>query len=326
MKAIASAPAKIILAGEHFVVYGEPAIVMAIDCYAKVSVKDRNDNVIHIASNLGFSGSFKGNRFQPDHGGLGAHKILEPIRIASQTALKELKEESGLNIVIKSEIPVAAGLGSSGALAVATVAAVGKFFGVNFTKEKIVNLSFEAERFVHGKPSGIDQAISTNGGIIVYKKNQGITPIKVKKKIPIIIGNTGELRSTGDLVKAVKIKRDRFPKIIDPLIKTAGHLTTKAIKTLKSGDLTKFGELMNINHGLLSAIGVSNKTLDNFVHVAIEAGALGAKLTGAGGGGCMIALSPLKKRKKIAKAIKNAGGTPIISSKVDEGVKSWIQK
>jgi mevalonate kinase len=326
LKAVASAPAKVILTGEHFVVYGEPAIAMAVDCCAYVTVEGLQDNIISITSDRGFSEIRKEQRSEAEADIGGARKILEPIRIASLTALKEVGKSSGLKIEIASKIPIAAGMGSSGALAVATIAAVGKLFGVDFTKEELIDLSFEAERFVHGTPSGIDQTISAYGGIIMYRKNEGITPLKTEADIPIVIGNTEIPRVTGDLVKAVSLRRDRFPEMMGALIKTAGRLSSKAAEALRNGDLHQLGELMNINHGLLTAVGVSNEALDRLVYAAIRAGALGAKLTGAGGGGCMIALSTIGKRREIAGAIRKAGGTPIIAKKTDEGVKVWIEE
>jgi mevalonate kinase len=298
---------------------------MAVDCFAKVLVEDRDDEYLYIKSDLGFSGFYSNEGFKPESGGKEARNILEPIRISAQTAIDRINKPTGLNIVLQSDIPVAAGLGSSGALAVATVAAVGKLFGVNFTNEELFNLSFAAESFVHKKPSGVDQAIAINGGLIVYKKNKGITPLKIMKEIPIVIGNTGEPRKTGDLVKAVKDRRERFPELLSSLIKASGQLTNNGIQALKSGDLERFGELMNINHGLLVALGVTNKTLDKYVHGALEAGALGAKLTGAGGGGCIVALATLNSSSNIADAIRKVGGKPIITKKVKDGVKTWIQ-
>jgi mevalonate kinase len=325
LKAIASTPGKVILTGEHFVVYGEPAIVMAVDCFAKVIVEDRHDKYLYIKSDLGFAGFYSKEGFKPESGGTEARTVLEPIRISAQAAIDQINNQTGLNILIQSEIPIAAGMGSSGALAVATVAAVGKLFNINFTNEELFNLSFAAESFVHKKPSGVDQAIAINGGLIVYQKDKGITPLKIMTEIPIVIGNTCEPRKTGDLVKAVKKRRERFPEILSSIIKASSQLTNNAIQALKYNDLKRLGELMNINHGLLVAIGVTNKTLDKYVHVALEAGALGAKLTGAGGGGCMVALTRLNNSRNIADAIKKIGGEPIIAKKVDEGVKTWTQ-
>ncbi len=323
MSVTASAPAKAILTGEHFVVYNEPAVVMAIDCYVHVTASERADDAVHITSDLGVSGFYEKDRYNPERGGVEAEEILMPINIAARTVLDELNEETGLDLRVSSSIPVAAGLGSSGALAVATVAAVGKLLGANFSKDDLIELSFDAERFVHSNPSGIDQTISSNGGVILYKKGEEPIPLDVEVEIPVVIGNTGMPRRTGDLVKSVRGKLNDFPEVLRPIIHAGGKLSELAAEALVHGDLKRLGELMDINHGLLSAIGVSNKMLDELVYAARDAGALGAKLTGAGGGGCIIALSTLEGRDRIANAIQRAGGTTIIAKKTDAGVRVW---
>lgn len=326
MKAIASAPGKIILTGEHFVVYDEPALVMAINRYVWVSAEDRSDIEIYISTSLGVSGSFNGEMFKPEIGGEDAKKILEPIKISAEAVLKNLNVKRGLNIEVSSTLPIAVGLGSSGASAVATVAAVGKLLGANLNKKSIIDLSTEAERYVHSNPSGVDQTISTYGGVASYKKGRRIMHLKVLSPIPIVIGNSGVDRNTGKLVNGVKLKVEKFPNVFKPLINAAGKLTIKAIDALKHEDLETLGQLMDVDHGLLTSIGVSSEILDKLVYAARRGGALGAKLTGGGGGGCMVALSNLDKRDAVAKAISDAGGTPIIAEKVDRGVRSWIVK
>jgi len=324
MNVTASAPAKVILTGEHFVVYGEPAVVMAIDCYLHVTVSERPDRAVHIVSDLGISGFYAKNGYNPEKGGPQAESVLRPVNIAANTVLDLLEKKSGLEIKVDSQIPVAAGLGSSGALAVATVAAVGKFLGTDFSRDELIKLSFDSEKFVHFEPSGIDQTISSSGGVMVYRKGKRPNPIEVKSEIPIVIGNTGIPRKTGDLVSAVRRRLNDFPDVLEPIVHAAGGLSTSAVKALLDGDLKRLGELMSINHCLLSAIGVSNEPLDRLVYAARKVGALGAKLTGAGGGGCMIALSTLEDREKIADAIRRAGGATIIAKKTNTGVKVWV--
>lgn len=326
MKASATAPGKIILTGEHFVVYGEPALVMAINRNVHVTVKERSDRLMRVTSTLGFVGTFEGTKFKPEKGGAEARRILTPIKVSAQAALSHLKEDSGLNIEVDSNIPVAVGLGSSGALAVATVAAVGKLFGVDFTEREVIRLSLEAEKFVHVNPSGIDQSISAKGGVILYKRGEGASSLDIEPMIPIVIGNTGIRRNTGKLVDGVRERRNRFPSLMTPLIHVAGELTVQATEALRRGDLKKMGELMDVNHGLLTSIGVSNEVLDRLVHASKRGGALGAKITGAGGGGCIIALSTMDKRESIAKAIHEAGGMPIIAEKTDKGVYAWLDR
>jgi mevalonate kinase len=324
LKATALAPGKIILTGEHFVVYGVPALVMAIDRYVRVNVEERSDRKILISSSLGPSGTYDGKEFIPESGGVEAKTILEPIRISAETVLKHFNEKYGLNIEITSTLPVAVGLGSSGASAVSTVAAVGKLLRKNLSREQIVRLSAEAERFVHVNPSGIDQSISTYGGVIAYKLGKEFSRLKIKSGIPLVIGNTGIRRNTGKLVGNVRLRMEQLPKVMKPLLDVSERITIQASAALKQGDMDRLGLLMDMNHGLLMSLGVSNEALDKLVYAAKKGGALGAKLTGAGGGGCMIALTSLTGREAVAQSIADAEGTPIMVTKTDEGVRSWI--
>jgi len=318
----ASAPAKTILFGEHFVVYGEPAIVLAIDKRARASAELRADQRIYINSlDLGSSGFFIGESFQPERGGQEARTKLEPLRIAIQRVLDRSKKGAGVSVEIRSSIPVAAGLGSSAAVAAAVVAAVSRLLDVTLSKEEAFRIAYEAERFVHGTPSGIDPAISTHGGVLLFRKDKGFTPLDVKEEIPLVIGDTGMERSTGELVAMVRKRRKQYPSIIDHIIKTGGEIALRAVEALETGDLRTLGELMNFNQALLYTIGVSNESLERLVYAARKAGALGAKLTGAGGGGCMIALCLPEKTEPVAEAIERAGGTAFVARKTGEGVR-----
>lgn len=322
MGVLASAPAKIILFGEHFVVYGEPAIVLAIDRRARASAELRTDQRVYVNSvDLGLSGFFTKERFQPERGGEEARTKLEPVKIAIQRVLDLSKKEVGVNVKIESSIPVAAGLGSSAAVAAAVGAAVSELLDVKLSREEIFRIAYEAERFVHGTPSGIDPAISTYGGVHLFDRKKGVTPLNVKGDIQLVVGDTGIKRSTGRLVAMVRERRERFPSIIGPIIKTGGKVALRAVKALETGDLNAVGELMNINHALLCAVGVSNESLERLVNASRKAGAFGAKLTGAGGGGCMIALSPPERLEEVAEAIERAGGTSFIARKANEGAK-----
>lgn len=317
------APGKIILVGEHFVVHGESAIVMAINRYVTVTVEGRSDEEIHITSDLGISGQYDQDHF---HGLEEYQKTLDPIKISIQSVLEALSENKGLDVNISSTIPVAVGLGSSGALAVATVAAVGRYFNQEFRAEELLSLSLNAERYVHINPSGVDQAISTYGGVIIYNKKTGLTRLEAPSQIPIVIGNTGIERNTGRLVDKVKKLKQRYPQTVDLIFQSAGELSLNAINALKQHDITSLGNLMDINHGLLIAIGVSHEALDQLVHIAKQNGALGAKLTGAGGGGCMIALVTQEISDRIAERLQQGGATSIIAEKVNTGVRSWISE
>ena len=317
-----SAPAKIILFGEHFVVYGEPAIVLAIDKRAYASADIRKDKRIYIDSiDLGISGFFEGDIFYEERGDQTARRTLEPLKIAIEGVLERSRMNVGVSVKVRSTIPVAAGLGSSAAIAAAVVTAVGRLLDLELSKEEIFRISYEAERYVHGTPSGIDPTISTYGGVLLYRRDKGFSQIKVKGEIPLVIGDTGVKRSTGDIVARVREISEQYPSIIKPLLRIGGKIALRAVEALETGDLYALGELMNVNHGLLCAVGVSDASLERLVYAAREAGALGAKLTGAGGGGCMIALAKPDKLVRVVDAIERAGGKAFGVRLADEGVR-----
>jgi mevalonate kinase len=323
MGVVASAPAKIILFGEHFVVYGEPAIVLAIDRRAHVKVENRNDNSLHMHSvNLNLAGYFENNIFQIEQGDAREARIkFEPIRQAVGKVLEKYGHSVGLNIEINSTVPVGAGLGSSAAVVAATTAAVSALLKVKLSKEDIFRISYEAEKVVHGTPSGVDPAISTFGGTLLFQMDTGFKPLEVKTDIPLVIGDTGVGRSTRVQVEKVRNIMDKYPRIVEPMLKAAREIVLRAIEAFKENDLESLGTLMNVNHALLYGVGVSDESLEWLTNAARKAGALGAKLTGAGGGGCMIALAKDEKLEPVLEAIQRAGGRPFIARKTDVGVR-----
>ena len=155
----------------------------------------------------------------------------------------------------------------------------------------------------------------------LFRKGRGFAPLDVTEGIPLVIGDTGVERSTGGLVAMVRKRREQYPSIIDPIIETGGEIALRAVEALETGDLNTLGDLMNLNHALLCAIGVSNEPLERLVYAARDAGAYGAKLTGAGGGGCMIALAVPEKLKDVAEAIERVGGEAFVTRKTMEGVR-----
>ncbi len=323
MGVTASAPAKVILFGEHFVVYGEPAIVLAIDKRAYAKVENRNDKRLYLRSvNLNLAGYFENGTFKIEQGDAKEAKMkFEPIKLAFERILEKYGEKVGLSIEINSTVPVAAGLGSSAAVVAAVTAAAGAFLNVKMSKEDIFRITYEAEKIVHGTPSGIDPAISTFGGVLLFQMDTGFKPLDVKMDIPLVIGDTGVERSTRIQVEKVREIKEKYPQVVDPIMLAAREIVLKAIDAIKEKDLDALGDLMNINHALLSGVGVSDESLEWLVNAARKAGALGAKLTGAGGGGCMIALAKNERLEQILEAIQRAGGRPFIARKTDEGVR-----
>jgi len=319
----ASAPGKVILFGEHSVVYRGPAVVLAIDKRARVVAERREDDRIYIdALNLGFSGYFAGDTYHPEQGEAWRGKRLAAFNVAARRTMEHLGVESGLNLTLRSEIPIAVGLGSSAALSVATVAAVGALLGGDLSKEEVCSLAYEGEKVVHGTPSGVDNNISTYGGVLRYEKGVGFERFEVDGVPPFVVGNTRRKRSTRRMVDKVRALRDRNQKVVDSVIDSLGCIARDGLAALLDADLPRLGDLMNVSHGLLVALGVSSPELDLMVHASRRAGALGAKLTGAGGGGCIIALAEEPKLRKVESAIRRARGAPVRVSVSYEGVKT----
>jgi len=323
MGVIASAPAKIILLGEHFVVYGEPAIVMAIDKRAYARVEKRNDNRLHVRSmDLNLEVFFENGSFRVEQGDLKEAKMkFEPVKQAIEKVMEKHGQHVGLDIEINSTVPVGAGLGSSAAVIAATTAATGAILDVKLSKEDILRITYAAEKIVHGAPSGVDPAISTMGGTMLFQMDTGFKPLEVKTNIPLIIGDTGVERSTRVQVEKVRDLVDKYPRVTEHLMKAAREIVLRAIEALKENDLETLGTMMNINHALLYGIGVSDESLEWLANAARKAGALGAKLTGAGGGGCMIALAREEKLEQVSEAIQRSGGRPFVARKTEEGVR-----
>jgi mevalonate kinase len=323
MGVVASAPAKVILFGEHFVVYGEPAIVIAIDKRAYAKTEIRNDKLLYLRSlNLNLAGYFENRTFKTEQGHLKEAKLkFEPVRLAVEKVLEKHGENVGLDIEINSTVPVAAGLGSSAAVVSAVTASVGALLNVTMSKEDIFRITYQAEKIVHGTPSGIDPAISTFGGALLFQMDTGFKPLEARMDIPLIIGDTGVERSTRVQVEKVRDINERYPRVVEPIMLAAREIVLKAMEALKENSLETLGDLMNINHALLHGVGVSDESLEWLINAARKAGALGAKLTGAGGGGCMIALAKNERIPQVVEAIQRAGGRPFIAKKTDEGVK-----
>jgi mevalonate kinase len=296
-----SAPGKVILFGEHFVVEGQPAIAVAVSVRAYVSVEPIERDEIQVYSkNYSLAETYILRNRESWSG-----RML-PVAVAAYTTMLEAGRKTGLKIDIDSQIPPSSGMGSSAAVSVATVHATSLALGLELELKKISDIAYEAEKVVHGKPSGIDNTIATFGGAIAYRKGEGFVQLKpVFRGVKLVLADTGKPRNTGEMVRKVLALKNTYPSILDPIYYSAGKLVVEAAQLLEQGEYEKLGNLMNINHGLLSAIGVSTKEIETLVHTARENGALGAKLTGAGGGGYIVALCRENDTEKVINALKN---------------------
>lgn len=287
--------------GEHFVVEGQPAIAVAVSVRAYVSVEPIERDEIQVYSkNYNLAETYILRNRESWSG-----RML-PVAVAAYTTMLEAGRKTGLKIDIDSQIPPSSGMGSSAAVSVATVHATSLALGLELELKKISDIAYEAEKVVHGKPSGIDNTIATFGGAIAYRKGEGFVQLKpVFRGVKLVLADTGKPRNTGEMVRKVLALKNTYPIILDPIYYSAGKLVVEAAQLLEQGEYEKLGNLMNINHGLLSAIGVSTKEIETLVHTARESGALGAKLTGAGGGGYIVALCRENDTEKVINALKN---------------------
>ncbi|HEY8140582.1 MAG TPA: mevalonate kinase [Nitrososphaera sp.] len=311
MMAVASAPAKVILFGEHFVVHGNPALLAAINKRISVTAGTIEAEKIVIRSDIGAAGEYSGRVFKVLRGGKRARVLIDPIHDAARRALGSRDRDGGIEIDLCSEIPYGIGLGSSAASCVATVGAVGSLLG-RHDRRWICERAVESERMIHKNSSGADCYISTFGGLIRYGRKEGYKKIESRESLSIVIGNTGIKHNTGEMVAGVAKFKARKPKVFQELMTRADEICSDAASALESGELERLGLLMNENQLLLQQIGVSNKKVDDLVRACGAAGALGAKITGGGGGGSIIALAANEKESaRLAESIRQAGCDPI---------------
>ncbi|MEW6603982.1 MAG: mevalonate kinase [Thermoproteota archaeon] len=305
-KGKASAPAKVILFGEHFVVYGNPAILASINRRITVNARKTDDEKITIRSDIGIAGEYIGAGFKTIEGGIEVKEALDPLHGAIRHVLSTRK--TGIELDISSTVPPGIGLGSSAAACVATIAAANSLFQKNPSRQKICNLAIESERMIHVNSSGADCYVSTFGGLIRYSKAKGFKKIRAKGTLALVVASTGVRHSTGDLVAGVKRFKERNESLFANLAEQAADICTQAQAAITSGKRAKVGGLMNENQAILRQIGVSHYKVDDLIDICIKAGALGAKITGAGGGGAIIALAANKQDStRIASRVKAAG-------------------
>lgn len=306
MTTIASAPGKIILFGEHAVVYGEPAIAAAITLRTRVKAEKNNENKIVVTS---FPLKEKKTVLTRDIEEAARTPPLAYCFSAVRRAYQLAGIEKGLKIEISSEIPPDSGLGSSAAVSVAVLAAVLGELGLTIEKGELARIATQVERDVQGVSSGLDPTTSSHGGFLYYKNGE-TTKLGVKEELRLVTGYSGQKSNTKRQVDLVKTRLEEYPEIVGPTIKTIGRIVERGRKALEKERTAEIGGLMLMNQWCLELLGVSTPKLRKMVWAALNAGAEGAKITGAGGGGTIIALVP-ESEGKVQKAIKRAGGSSL---------------
>lgn len=290
-----SAPGTLFLFGEHAVVYGEPAVACAIERRTAVTAEQRADSQIQItAPQLGFDG------IQLELGNGEPSINVEPDRVREAgryivgaiDQIRELTESpaTGFDITIESELPMGAGLGSSAAVTIATLDAAARECGRTLTADELAERGYQVEYQAQDGGASRTQTFCATMGGAVRVEGEAHESIPAPD-LPFVIGYDGGGAPTGELVANVRALKDEYG-FAAGTIAAIGDLTREGEVVLADGELSDLGRLMDFNHGLLAALGVSSRSLDEMAWASRLAGGAGAKLTGAGGGGCIVALDP----------------------------------
>lgn len=294
----AKAFGKTILFGEHAVVYGQPAIAVPVNAvYAKATIealpKTNSHDALIVLPNLGITRN------------LSDFADNDPIRTAISITRDYLsiKMLPAMMITIASNIPIAAGLGSSAAVAIATIKAVSQFLGFSLENKEINDLAFQVEIIQHGKPSGIDNSTITYNQPLYFVKDYSMELLVLKNPIKIVIADSGIRSLTKEVVAEVRALYQKEPDTTGMIFDQIGDISKKARAEIEKGHLKMIGNLMTLNHQLLVRLGVSCNALDNLVDVALGNGAYGAKLCGGGKGGIIIAVTPEIHIEKVISAL-----------------------
>jgi len=291
----ASAPGKIILFGEHFVVYNGKAILCAINKRVNVTAKKIEKEEISIKSDIG-NLVLKPNKVISE-----INSPLKPFYYLANKILQ--KQNTGIEIIVKSDIPIGAGLGSSSACCVAGAAAISRLFKKT-SKEEILKLAIEAEKIIFENTSGADCTICTYGGIIEYSKKNGFNKIESKPKFHLVIANSNIEHATESIVSKVKQFKENNENKFSTLCTSESNLVEKVLKLLKGNNIKELGKKATQNQEFLETLGISNNKLRSMIRIG-QNKSFGAKITGAGGGGCIFALTDKSNLEHTIKQFKD---------------------
>ncbi len=303
-----SAPGKIILFGEHAVVYGRPALAVPVtDVQATASVRPGAGPGVWLeAPAIGLRSDL--SRLAADH----------PLAAAVRGVFSALGVESPPDCVIRveSSIPVASGLGSGAAVSVAVIRALSAYLGQPLADERVSALAYEVEKLHHGTPSGIDNTVIAYAQPVYFVRGRPIERLRVGAPFTLVIGDTGlpapTKESVGDVRRLWQSDPSRWEEVFDRI----GDIARRARQLIENGEWRPLGALMDANHALLRQLTVSGPELDRLVAAAHRSGALGAKLSGGGRGGNMIALVERENAPAVAEALLSAGAKQTIITKV----------
>lgn len=311
MDHIASAPAKIILLGEHAVVYGQPALAVplsALRTYAKVTTSPSGSGLTLIASDL------HNQQFIID---LSSRESNNPLVVSSWLLLDYLDcPPPDATIILHSDVPIASGMGSGASITASLFRALLSLLNKSLSDEQLNDLVYEAEKIHHGTPSGIDNTVIIFEQPIYFVRGKPIERFTIGQPFTLLIGNTGVESSTKIAVGDVRALYNSNVDLITSKFNTIGDLVRTGRKAIELGNHILLGKVMNENHQFLRELTVSSLALDSLVDAACESGALGAKLSGAGRGGNMIALVTQEKVPIVHSALLEAGAVQVYQTVV----------
>jgi hydroxymethylglutaryl-CoA reductase len=290
------AAGKVILLGEHAVVYGREALALPIEAAISETVSEKANGIRLTVADWDIEEHWEAGKAPTDGAAPVIDRILQALGVGGR----------GLDIRVASRIPIAMGLGSSAAFAVAVIRALDAYLGLGQDDAEIDALAFRCEELTHGTPSGVDNHLATFGRAVRFRRGERVRPLELSAMPPLVVAASGIRGITRDQVAGVRARYERSQSLYEGLFDEMGRIAGDGAQALIQGNYERLGELMNVCHGLLNAIGVSHPELEKMVSIARQSGALGAKLTGAGGGGSIVALCPGKVRE-VSSALRGAG-------------------
>ena len=288
---------KVILLGEHSVVYGRHAIAVPVPQTIRVKIEDCKESVVLMIPSWGIEYQLDKDIEQRQSFEKPAGAILERLNLSNK----------GMRIEVFPDIPRGMGLGGSAAIAVAIIRGLSNHFNLGLSDEEVNGMAFESEKIAHGNPSGIDNTMATFGQPLIYRTGEPplVERLNINESFSLVVGFS---RHEGVTAKTVRNVREGWRKntaMYEKIFDDIDDLVLKSITAIQNNDFALLGQMMNFCQGLLNALQVSNPELERLIGLAREAGALGAKLTGGGGGGAMVAL--VKKESEVAEAIESEG-------------------
>jgi mevalonate kinase len=319
-KGVAVAPGKVIISGEHFVVHGATALAAAIQ-ERNVRVEAARADALRIVV-VDSQRTVGDDQLRP------IRKVVEWLY---DTRRGEEERPGGgaprVSISIASTLAQGSGLGSSAAAMVATAGAVCALEGWATDIGTLVRAANEGERLVHGNPSGVDVTVSAMGGVILFKRGEEPRRVDLPKPLSLLVVFSGRKRSTRRLITKVATLKGAFPNLFASLCESATLVSGLCAEAVAEGDAASLGALMTYNHAVLSRVGASNGVLDGLVDLCLGLGCLGAKLTGAGGGGSVVAVPPTSPDEAtwIREKIASKGYKSFLADIPSGGARAWTE-